>query len=173
VTHRGRFFSFEGVSLKPQPLQPGGPPVWIGGRTEAALRRAAEQGDGWMSYLVTPERFRLSLESLRGFAEKKGRTLEGCSTSHLHFLLVSDSLSEARRSAVHNLSRTYGQPFDPLVDKFCTLGPPEVCIEGFRRYHEAGVRHFVLRPACSTQEILPQLRRLAREVIPKVKGLGL
>ena len=169
VTHRGRFFSLEDVSLKPPPAQQGGPPVWIGGRTEAALRRAVERGDGWISYLVTPERFRRSLESLGELARKNGKNLENFSTSHLHFLFVSDSLEKARKAAVDNLIRTYHQPFDPLVDKYCALGPPEACEENLWRYYEAGVRHIVLRPTCPTEEFLPQLRRFSREVIPKLK----
>ncbi|HKP19632.1 MAG TPA: TIGR03619 family F420-dependent LLM class oxidoreductase, partial [Gaiellaceae bacterium] len=44
----GRFFSFDGISIEPRPAQPGGPPLWVGGRSEAALRRAATLGDGWI-----------------------------------------------------------------------------------------------------------------------------
>jgi len=37
----GRFFSFEGIEIEPRPVQPGGPPLWVGGRSAAAIRRAA------------------------------------------------------------------------------------------------------------------------------------
>ena len=49
----GRFVRFSGVALEPKPVQPGGPPIWIGGRSDHALRRAARQGDGWISYVNT------------------------------------------------------------------------------------------------------------------------
>ncbi len=53
VSHGGRFYNFKDVKMTPVPRQPGGPPIWCGGRSEAALRRAARLADGWFS---TPSR---------------------------------------------------------------------------------------------------------------------
>src|SRR5262249_29140796 len=64
----GRFTPLDDVVLEPKPVQLGGPPIWIGGRSDAALRRAARVGDGWIAYLVTPQRFRASLEKIESFA---------------------------------------------------------------------------------------------------------
>ena len=49
VTFTGRYYTFEDAVLEPQPVQPGGPPLWIGGSSDRALRRAATLGDGWHS----------------------------------------------------------------------------------------------------------------------------
>ena len=46
VYHHGRFFSFDDVTLLPQPTQKPYPPIWVAGRSEAAMRRAALSGDG-------------------------------------------------------------------------------------------------------------------------------
>jgi probable F420-dependent oxidoreductase len=48
ATHDGRFFKFEGVTMQPPPRQAGGPPIWCGGRSDAALRRIGRMTDGWM-----------------------------------------------------------------------------------------------------------------------------
>ena len=72
VSFEGRFTRFADVVFEPKPVQPGGPPIWIGGRSDAALRRAARLGDGWVSYLVTPERFRASLGKIEAFAREAG-----------------------------------------------------------------------------------------------------
>lgn len=48
VEHQGRFFRFGPVAFEPKPAQPGGPPVHVGGDSPAAIRRAAQRGDGWL-----------------------------------------------------------------------------------------------------------------------------
>lgn len=41
-------FGWHGFGQRPRPVQPGGPPIWVGGSSPAAIRRAAERGDGWL-----------------------------------------------------------------------------------------------------------------------------
>lgn len=48
ITHHGEFFAFDEVVFEPKPVQAGGPPVLIGGESDAALRRSARLGDGWL-----------------------------------------------------------------------------------------------------------------------------
>jgi probable F420-dependent oxidoreductase len=55
VSYSGRHFgAFSEVSMQPPARQPGGPPIWVGGRADAALARAGRLADGWISYVVTP-----------------------------------------------------------------------------------------------------------------------
>ena len=61
ASFHGRFFSFEGITIEPSPVQPGGPPLWVGGRSPAAQRRAGRLGDGWMPIWVSAERFAAGL----------------------------------------------------------------------------------------------------------------
>ena len=65
VSHGGRFFAFDRVQMLPPPRQPGGPPIWCGGRSDAALRRAGRLADGWISYVVTPEMYKARAEQDR------------------------------------------------------------------------------------------------------------
>ena len=62
VAHDGRFYPFPEVAISPPPARPGGPPIWCGGRSDPALRRAGRLADGWMSYVVDPVRYRRSLD---------------------------------------------------------------------------------------------------------------
>lgn len=48
VDFEGRIATLHGASIHPQPVKPGGPPVWVGGRSRAGVRRAAERGDAWV-----------------------------------------------------------------------------------------------------------------------------
>ncbi|HEX7135154.1 MAG TPA: TIGR03619 family F420-dependent LLM class oxidoreductase [Iamia sp.] len=47
-THDGPTWSFDGLSQRPRPVQDGGPPIWVGGSSAPAVRRAAQRGDGWL-----------------------------------------------------------------------------------------------------------------------------
>ena len=75
--------SSRACSIDPKPVQRPGPPIWIGGRSDAALARAGRQGDGWVSYVVQPERYAQSLDKIRAAAEQAGRRLDGFVAAHL------------------------------------------------------------------------------------------
>jgi probable F420-dependent oxidoreductase len=68
----GRFTQFDKVSIDPKPVQQPGPPIWIGGRSDAALLRAARQGDGWMAYVVHADRYAQSTAKIREEADRAG-----------------------------------------------------------------------------------------------------
>jgi probable F420-dependent oxidoreductase len=71
VEHRGRHFTFDGVRIHPAPAQPGGPPIVVSGRSEAAMRRAAERGDGWMPYLCSPRWHRESVARIGELTDRR------------------------------------------------------------------------------------------------------
>ncbi len=73
---QGRFFAFGPVVFEPKPKQRPGPPILFGGETEAALRRAAQLGDGWYGVRHTPESARMQIERLRALLHQEGRSLE-------------------------------------------------------------------------------------------------
>lgn len=54
VSYDGRHHSFDGVSLRPRPIQESGPPIWLGGSAPSAVRRAAALGDAWLIDPVSP-----------------------------------------------------------------------------------------------------------------------
>ncbi|ASW55634.1 LLM class flavin-dependent oxidoreductase [Plantactinospora sp. KBS50] len=54
ASHRGRFWRFDDIALRPAPPTQPGPRIWIAGRGEAAIRRAVRSGDVWMPYMYTP-----------------------------------------------------------------------------------------------------------------------
>src|SRR3989304_5872188 len=73
VSFDGRFTKLDGGTLMPKPAQAGGPPLWVAGRSPAAIRRAGRLGDGYLPYLFSPARYRDSLAAAHRAAEAAGR----------------------------------------------------------------------------------------------------
>lgn len=74
IAHHGRFFDFDEVMFEPKPVQPGGPPLHIGGDGTAALRRVARYGDGWLPMNHTRDMLPASLKTLHALWDEQGRS---------------------------------------------------------------------------------------------------
>ncbi len=168
VSHQGRFWRLNGVSLQPKPVQAGGPPIWVAGRSEAAMRRAGRLGDGYVPYLFSPERFRDGWAKVQEYARAAGRDPAAITPALYQFISLADSYEEAKAAAVADLSRRYNQPFENLVDRYVVMGTARDCVRRLEQYVEAGVRHFLLvfiGPG-GTRE---QVRACARDVLPALR----
>ena len=166
ASFHGRFTRFDGVSIDPKPIQQPGPPIWIGGRSDAALARAGRQGDGWISYVVHAERYAQSAARIREEADRAGRPLEGFVNAHLAFITVGEDYEAARATWVRLLSKRYAQDFGPLVRKYGIVGTAAQCAEQLERFVEAGCRYFVMNPICDNEDTEPQFERIAAEIVP-------
>jgi alkanesulfonate monooxygenase SsuD/methylene tetrahydromethanopterin reductase-like flavin-dependent oxidoreductase (luciferase family) len=169
ASFKGRFTQFDGVSIDPKPLQRAGPPIWVGGRSDAALARAGRQGDGWVSYVVQPDRYAQSLAKIRQAAEQAGRRLDRFVAAHLTFITVGRDYESAERTWVRILSRRYAQDFGPLARKYGVIGTPEQCAEQIDRFAQAGCRYFVMNAICDPEDERAQLEAIAGEVIPRAQ----
>ena len=86
VTFEGRYTKFSDVTLAPHPTQKPHPPIWVAGRKEPAMRRAATYADGWLPYMYTPEMLAESIGKIKQFGAegwtRYDRTFAtGCSSS--------------------------------------------------------------------------------------------
>src|SRR5437899_12250085 len=79
ASFQGRHYSLPEVYALPRPRQEGGIPIWIGGHTDQALRRAAELGDGWHPIglrapaRLEPAEYAAKAKQLRAYARAAGR----------------------------------------------------------------------------------------------------
>ena len=170
VTYQGKIFQLHDVTMLPKPVQPGGPPIIVSGRSEAAIRRAALLGDGYMPYLFTPERFADGLRKIYALANERKRDLSRFTPYSFVFTAVGETHDEAHRVAVEKLSRRYNQPFEPLVERYCALGTPRECVERLQRFVDAGARHFILSPLCDADALGRHLEVYAREILPQFRS---
>jgi probable F420-dependent oxidoreductase len=165
----GRFTRFDNVSIDPKPVQQPGPPIWIGGRSDAALGRAGRQGDGWMSYVVQPERYAQSVDKIRAAGRAAGRRLDGFAFAHLAFITVGRDWESAKAVWAEHLSKRYAQDFEPLARKYGIIGTPEQCAEQLARFQAAGCNYVVFNAIGAPEDEREQIERIAADVIPRVR----
>lgn len=160
----GRYHRFADILFAPKPVQKPSIPIWIGGHTKPAMRRAARLGDGWMPIgLRPPASFRPSemgeaVRQLREMTAQAGRDPSALTIA----LRVPLSLGVPQR----------GGPDAPPGEKRRPLtGNADEIVEDIGRYAEAGVSHMVLDYlGTRLEEFEEAIERFAAEVRPKVPG---
>jgi len=164
VTHHGQFYHFDDVTIEPRPAK-GKLDIWIGGRTDVALRRVARCGDGWFPSFVTPEEFKAGMERLVAYGAERGRTIDPGEAGVL--LLTYASHSRERADAVAQLAGS-NFPFSPeSMAARCAIGTPEECVEKVAAYVAAGCTKYVLFPIAPADELIGQIELFAKQVIPR------
>ena len=170
VTHSGPFYSMEDVRIHPAPFQPGGPPVVVAGRQEAAMRRAALLGDGWMPYLYSPRRYGASVEVIRRLAAIEGRDLDAFGWYAFVFVNVDADGDRARENAARSIGGNYNQDFRKMIDHVAAAGTPEEVTDQLSAFVASGVRHFIFAPASGPDgDDEATVRSLLDDVIPQVR----
>jgi probable F420-dependent oxidoreductase len=159
----GKYFKLDGVRMRPKPHRPGGVTMQVGGRSDAALRRAARYGDGWTGIWVSVRRFIEAGEKMREFGAEAGR--EGVEfTRGMQFWMgVDDDEALARRKVAESMQAFYRLPFEQF-ERYTPYGPPAKIAEFLAPYIEAGCEHVnfviadspdvVLERALAVQEAL-------------------
>src|SRR5439155_19119546 len=105
VTFEGRFTKFSGVSIDPAPVQKPHPPIWVAGRKEPAMRRAARYANGWLPYMYTPEMLRESLTKIDAFGRAGGRDMSAFRPGLFIFTSVYPDRKEAEEVAARSLGK--------------------------------------------------------------------
>ena len=106
VTYEGRHFNLKGASINPPPTQRPGPPVWVSGRRDAAMLRAATYGDGWMPYFYNPQRYRDSVAKITTYAESLGKDLTDFQWACFPYISIYPTEQEAAEVAARQLGWT-------------------------------------------------------------------
>jgi len=174
VGHHGEFFDFEDVTLAPFPFQKPHPPMWVAGRSEAAMRRAALLGDGWYPYLFTVRRLKASKETIEGFAAEAGRDLTGFHWGLNQPTSLGNDRAEAFAVAVANVGQRYvtaQRSAEDIAQSLCVSGNPQDCIKAIEERVEAGVRDFnfgFLTP--DAPGLFKQMELFSSQVMPYFKS---
>jgi probable F420-dependent oxidoreductase len=142
----GRFTTVPGLALDPGPVQPGGPPIWLGGRRPAAIRRAGRFADVWMPYMYSPEQVASSLAEVRAAAAEAGRDPAGVRGAVFCWGIVDPDAGVARREVIEGVSAVYQQDFTKLADRYLLHGDPDRVVARAREYADAGAGTVIFSP---------------------------
>jgi probable F420-dependent oxidoreductase len=163
VTHHGRFYSFDDVTIDPRPRD--GPlDIWIGGKSDAILKRTARLGDGWFPALTSPDEFKRDMAKIIAFGEQYGRKMNPREAGVLLFTYVTDDREHARQ-VLAPFVRALPMPPEEVAARF-VVGSAAECVEKIQRFVDAGCSKFVLRPSCPPAEVLSQIELCGRAILP-------
>jgi len=164
VTFAGKFYRLDGVRLLVRPARPGGPPIWVGGRSPAAIRRAATLGDAWIGIWVSPKRIREERDRIEEMARAAGRAAGSVSLGLQVWGGLAGSREEARAQVASIMQRSYNLPLEAF-ERYVFLGREEDWAQQIHEYAAAGVTRFNLIPCGpDLDEQLERAARAARQV---------
>jgi alkanesulfonate monooxygenase SsuD/methylene tetrahydromethanopterin reductase-like flavin-dependent oxidoreductase (luciferase family) len=151
VTFDGQHFQLDRALIVPAPSPP--VPIVVGGRSTAAVRRAARFGDGWIGIWVSERRFNSVVAEIGELAAEAGRT----DTDWEHAMYVWCGFDDDETAAAERLTRAmegfYRIPFSNFA-KYSPAGSPERVAEFLAPYAEAGCRRFHLSAVAGSDDEL-------------------
>ncbi|HYQ63093.1 LLM class flavin-dependent oxidoreductase [Actinophytocola sp.] len=158
VSFQGRHFAFDDVAIGPRPARAGGPPIWLAGSGDAALRRVARLADGWLPYSPSPRTYARELAMIR----------RPVTPALYATLCVDDDVSLARKRMRTHIERYYNFPLE-LVEQIQAMfaGTAREAADWLRGYVDAGARHVVVRLAADDHDAA--LERFAASVLPLLR----
>ncbi len=140
VTWSDEFFELDEVSVLPAPSVP--VPLVVGGRSDAALRRAGKWGDGWLASWCSVSRFRQGVEMAAAIGD--GRTVTWRHGLQV-WVGVGQDRATARRAVSNDMERFYRIPFEPF-EKYTPMGTAADVVEFLAPYVNAGATTLNLTP---------------------------
>jgi alkanesulfonate monooxygenase SsuD/methylene tetrahydromethanopterin reductase-like flavin-dependent oxidoreductase (luciferase family) len=143
VSFRGRFFDLDGVVISPPPAAP--IPIVVGGRSDAAVRRAGRLGDGWLGIWNSPRRFAAAVELAAAEADRAGRAGPPGRHAMQVWCGLADSRAAARACLAPAMEAFYQLPFERF-ERYCPYGTADDVAGFLAPYAAAGCAEFNLIP---------------------------
>ena len=164
VTFDGEFYQYKDACISPKPVQKK-IPFWLGGSSEAAIRRTAKYGTGWLAGLETPQIVAPVIAGIKAAAAEAGRPIDADHFGAAFPFRFGDGKDDATRRQVEAFEkRTKRDARD-----YFAIGGTEEVIEKVRSFVAAGAYKFVMRPiGNSDEEMMAHTRLLIDEVLPAV-----
>ena len=169
-SYEGPFVRFKDAEICPKPYQNPHPPLWVGGWTEAAMKRAAALGDGWLPAWLLPEDIGKRFDQIKEMAERLGRDPAKLHLGIEVYGCIDEDPAKARRDGFGTLA--IGQStFERFLSveqlaEVSLIGSPQEIRRRVEAYASAGVSHFEIKfiyPSLARHSQMLQL--FAKEVV--------
>jgi len=172
ASYRGEIFSFEDVTIEPKPVEP--IPIFCGGSTRAAIRRAAEYCDGWIPGRVPMATFDDRINYLRQLTDRK------ITLGNIPITRIDKDRKKARASidveALAESSEGSGHWIKPPSGKFQTIedlegllivGNPDDCAAEIEKFRARDVEHLVFDLRLQYDRFEESLELIGKELLPR------
>lgn len=164
VSYDGKHFRLMGASISPLPVQMDFP-MWIGGSSDAAVRRTARYGTGWQAGSETPEIVGKVIAAIKEATAKAGRTIDDDHYGAAFAYRFGDRDDPAVAKAMERYTARTGRD----ASAHFVVGDADAIVERIARYVENDASKFILRPAADGDEdMYEQTRRFIEEVLPRM-----
>jgi len=164
LDYAGRHFQLTGASISPLPVQPD-LPMWIGGSSDAAVRRTAKYGTGWQSGAETPETVGKVIAGIKAAVTAAGRHIDedhyGAALAYRFGTWEDPGMTRMAEAYQARTGRDAREAF--------AIGDAELIMARIAEYVAVGASKFILRPvAQGDADMLAQTKRLVEEVLPRM-----
>jgi F420-dependent oxidoreductase-like protein len=169
-TFAGRHYRLTDAPAEPKPLQPGGPPILMGGAGERLMRNTALYADQWNlpdgAKGITPEHFRAKLDALQRVCGEVGRDPAEIESSTSMTVIVDEDARRARRR--FEAFREYRGWDEETTARHTVWGTPGRVVEELGRWEAAGVQHFLVHlvPGVNYED----LELFSESVLPHIRS---
>ena len=164
VTHNGRFFNVENLTIGPRPIQ--NPiPIWTGGSAEVALKRAGIWADGYICGSSAIPEFGQNWEKVAGYARAAGRDPEDIEKAGLTFMVVDEEHGRAVKTIENYMTRYYGKVRGEVAST-SLVGPPSAIAERIDSFLSRGLDTLIIGLADPDPK---QLDLFGDKILPKLR----
>jgi len=154
--------------MYPKPVQKPRPPILIGGYVDRVLKRAALNGDGWLTYFYRPESFAKSWAKIRDFAKEGGKDPDTLLNGAQLPIMVGKSRAAIESDMMEWLGKEWDYAsWSESTKDSAILGTVDECVEQLKAHLAVGVQKLIFVPY---KYQMDQIEIIAREIIPRLKS---
>jgi len=165
VTFDGEFWQLKDAPMEPKPVQKPYPPLWFGGASEPALRRAVRLGDGFFGAGSTPTAaFAEQVQIVRDELAQAARPVDAFPIAKRVYVAIDEDAGRARTRVNAALEGIYGRRV-PAIEAAAVAGTAADCVRELQRVAAAGAELILCTAPFDLRE---QMERLAADVIPQL-----